>query len=394
MTNISSKHSINIVICTTFTSLLGMPIIGPSLPIVQAEFFISNRDIGWMLMSSYTFPALFFIPITGYLADRYGKKNVILPSLFIFGLSGSLISMAPNTEILITLRFFQGLGGSALVTLCTALIPDLFSGRDKVRMMGYAGATQGIGAGLLPLLGGILASITWYLPFVTAFIAIPVGIYLLFYLDDLRPNENPEISKYIKYAINNLANRQVFELCFFSFGFIFIGFGAFISYVPSFMNTTFGSGSVLIGIIVASRALTGTATSYFLNQIMASIPSRTLVAGAFALLTIGMIAIPFFQNIWGVVICALFYGAGFGIIRPLIQVHLFEIAPKNLRATFSSANGTAIRIAQTLSPFIAGITISVSGFNTLYILAACFSGCMLVLALFGTSLTPENTQIN
>ena len=82
------SHGLNIVITTTFVSLLAMPIVGPALPVLQEEFGISNRDIGWVVMSAYTVPALFFVPIFGYLADRFSKKAVLLPTMILFSLWG------------------------------------------------------------------------------------------------------------------------------------------------------------------------------------------------------------------------------------------------------------------------------------------------------------------
>ena len=131
-----SKNAAHVIISTTFVSLLAVPAVGPALSAVQIEFGIQNRDIGWMLMSSYTLPALLLVPVTGYLADRFGKKLILFPSLVIFGLCGGLVSLASNIETLICLRFIQGIGGSALVTLSTALIPDLFSGSDRIKIMG------------------------------------------------------------------------------------------------------------------------------------------------------------------------------------------------------------------------------------------------------------------
>ena len=71
-----SKNAAHVIISTTFVSLLAVPAVGPALSAVQIEFDIHNRDIGWMLMSSYTLPALLLVPVTGYLADRFGKKHI------------------------------------------------------------------------------------------------------------------------------------------------------------------------------------------------------------------------------------------------------------------------------------------------------------------------------
>ncbi len=388
-----SKNAAHVIMSTTFVSLLAIPAVGPALSAVQIEFGIQNRDIGWMLMSSYTLPALLLVPVTGYLADRFGKKLILFPSLVIFGLCGGLVSLASNIETLICLRFIQGIGGSALVTLSTALIPDLFSGSDRIKIMGYVGATQGIGSGLLPLVGGLLASITWFFPFMTALIALPVGFYMLSTLQSLESDLNPKNKHYLYHAWTHLADRRVIELCFFTFGFIFVGFGCFVSYIPSFMNYTFGSGPALIGVIISARAITGALTSVFLVQAMQLFSSRALIVFSFIILAMGMASLPAVTGPLGILFSALCYGAGFGVIRPLIQVHLFEIAPKDLRATFSSANVMALRLAQTLSPFVAGLMIASFDFDILYYCATSFASAMAILALAGKSLRPSHKPV-
>ena len=389
----TNPRSYQIIISTTFISLLGMPVIGPVLPVLQDVFTINNRDIGWMIMSSYTLPALFFIPFTGYLADRFGKKNILIPSLFLFAVSGSLISLAQNADTVIVLRFIQGLGGSALLTLSPALVPDLFQGQERVKAMGYTGVTQGIGAGLLPMLGGLLASVTWYLPFLTAVIGLPIGLYLIIYLKNVRPGVLPKTGTYVRDAYENLVNKDVLQLCFFTFGYVFIGFGAFISYIPSYMNTTFNTGTILIGIIIATRTISGSICSAVLNKITTRFSSRTLLVFSFVLLMLGMSAVPLTGRIEAVVFLALAYGAGFGIVRPLIQVLLFEISPENLRSTFSSANGTALRIAQTFSPLIAGLVVAGLGFQMLYYLAAGLSFLMVIFCLLASPLLSEKAIV-
>ena len=388
-----SNNAAHVIISTTFVSLLAVPAVGPALSAVQIEFGIQNRDIGWMLMSSYTLPALLLVPVTGYLADRFGKKLILFPSLVIFGLCGGLVSLASNIETLICLRFIQGIGGSALVTLSTALIPDLFSGSDRIKIMGYVGGTQGIGSGLLPLVGGLLASITWFFPFMTALIALPVGIYMLSTLQSLGSDLNPKNKHYLYHAWTHLADRRVIELCFFTFGFIFVGFGCFVSYIPSFMSYSFGSGPALIGVIISARAITGALTSVFLVQAMQLFSSRALIVFSFIILATGMASLPVVTGPLGILFSALCYGAGFGVIRPLIQVHLFEIAPKDLRATFSSANGMALRLAQTLSPFVAGLMIASFDFDILYYCASSFASVMAILALAGKSLRPSHKPV-
>ena len=152
------------------------------------------------------------------------------------------------------------------------------------------------------------------------------------------------------------------------------------------MNHSFGSGPALIGIIISARAITGALTSVFLVQAMQLFSSRALIVSSFIILATGLASLPVVTGPLGILVSALCYGAGFGVIRPLIQVHLFEIAPKDLRATFSSANGMALRLAQTLSPFVAGLMIASFDFDILYYCATFFASVMAILALAGKSL--------
>ena len=80
---------------------------------------------------SYTLPALIFVPILATSQTGFSKKAVLLPTMILFSLSVGAISLAPNTETIIALRFLQGIGASAIATLNIALVPDLFSGRDR-----------------------------------------------------------------------------------------------------------------------------------------------------------------------------------------------------------------------------------------------------------------------
>jgi len=393
MARLYSSHNFNIVIAITFVSLLAMPVVGPALPVVQDEFGISNRDIGWMVMSSYSLPALLFVPLFGYLADKYGKKAVLIPTMVLFSICGGAISLAPDAETIIALRFLQGIGASSIATLNTALVPDLFSGRERVRVLGSTGVVQGFGSGILPLAGGMLALLTWYLPFMTALIGLPIALYVYLYLENTKPQSESRKGSYMAYAWTHLGDRRVMELCFFTFGFIFVGFGAFVSYIPSYMASSFGTGPLIIGIVVSARAFSGALSAALLNRLTLKFSSRTLVVSSFLILAIGMASVPFTSGPYGIIFVAFCYGASFGITRPLVQVHLFEIAPEDLRSTFSSANGMAVRLAQTIAPFSAGLLIAGVSFDAMYFAAAFVSFMMMVVALFGTSLSKENTRV-
>ena len=178
----ASRKNTLVIIFLTFASLLGFPIIAPALPSVRDAFNISTSDIG-LVMAAYSAPGIIFIPIMGILADRYGKKKVLLPSMLLFAVGGTACAVANNTETLLLFRFLQGIGACALATINVSWAADLFEDDERIKIMGYIGATQNIGSGILPIIGGVLASIAWFYPFLISLMVLPLGMYLLIFME-------------------------------------------------------------------------------------------------------------------------------------------------------------------------------------------------------------------
>jgi len=255
--------------------------------------------------------------------------------------------------------------------------------------MGYIGATQNIGSGLLPMVGGALAAIMWFYPFATSLLALPVGIYMIFKMDKLQPNSNvikSDTLGFLKHAWSKLNNRIVIELVFMTGGFIFIAFGAFITYLPLFLNDTFNSPAIVIGIILGSRAIMGVLVATQLSGLALYFSYRTLICFAFLILALGLAIIPFVRNQWMLVFTAICYGGSYGILRPSLQYLLLDYAPEDLRSTFASAINFGLRVSQTISPIFAGLLMIFSSYKQLYILAATLALLMALYALTAVSL--------
>jgi MFS family permease len=390
MLSLTYNKNLFMIVSLTFTSLLGFPIISPALPAVRDALGISTENIGW-IMAAYSLPGIFFMPLSGLLADRYGKRRILFPSVFLFALAGGACAFAPNFETLIFLRLLQGIGASALSTLNVAMVGDYFKGQDRVRVMGTIAATQNIGSGVLPLAGGALATIAWFYPFGSSLLAVPLVIYLIFAMEEVRSESISEKSgtrAFLSHAWSKLNNRIVLELVFMTGGFIFIGFGAFITYIPFVLKDNFGSPEILIGLIIAARSTMGVIMATQLVRLTQHFSYRTLVFCAFLTMSAGMAIVPFAQSQWTLILTAMCYGGSFGIIRPSLQVLLLNHAPDDLRSTFASASNFGLRVAQTISPVGAGFILITGTYSTLYIVAAVLAGLMALFALTAVSLRP------
>src|SRR3546814_1692572 len=89
------------------------------------------------------------------LADRHGRRAVLVPCLASFGLFGLLSALSPSFQVLLVLRLLQGVGGAGLINLAVVIIGDHWSGIDRARLVGQNAAVLTLSLATFPPLGEI-----------------------------------------------------------------------------------------------------------------------------------------------------------------------------------------------------------------------------------------------
>ena len=145
---------------------LGIDTSLPALPLMARELHTSDGVIQATLgafMLAFACGQL----LVGPLADRYGRRPVLIAGLTIFTLSGWLCASATNINFLVGARFVQGLGACAGNVVVRAIIRDVFTERAQgARMQAYTSAISGVVPMLAPLLGVLLLAFGWRAIFV------------------------------------------------------------------------------------------------------------------------------------------------------------------------------------------------------------------------------------
>jgi MFS family permease len=136
---------------------------------------VSEEQVGWVL-SVYTLLALIGTPVLGLLADRWGRKAVLVPCLLLFGLSGAGIALVRTFWAVLLLRAGQGLAVGGMMNTGVTLIGDLFQGADRARAMGYRITFQTLTNTFVPFLAGGLAAMAWFYPFLLYGLALPLAL--------------------------------------------------------------------------------------------------------------------------------------------------------------------------------------------------------------------------
>ena len=148
----------------TLTGITANTLIAPVLPDIVEDFGRSDGAAG-PLVAAASLPGVFLAPVIGLLADRFGRRNVVVPCLGILGIAGVVSTLAPSYWVLVGARLGMGIGIAGLINLAVVLIGDHWDGSERVRQVGRNAAVLTAGLALLPLLSGTLAAIGgWRLP--------------------------------------------------------------------------------------------------------------------------------------------------------------------------------------------------------------------------------------
>ncbi|MEO7248169.1 MAG: DHA2 family efflux MFS transporter permease subunit [Novosphingobium sp.] len=180
-----------------------------ALPHMQGTTSASREQITWVL-TSYILAMAITTPLTGWLAERYGRKRLLLISVVGFTLVSGLCGISVRLDELIVFRFLQGMSGASMIPISQVILMDLNPPEERGRSMAIFGLGFILGPLIGPLLGGWLTeNFSWHWVFL---INLPVGIAAFVGISTFLPESREE-------------NPRPFDL--FGFALLALGLGAF-----------------------------------------------------------------------------------------------------------------------------------------------------------------------
>jgi len=190
----ASRHAVIFVLITVFLDMVGFGIIMPVLPkliedvghvgIGQAAF------IGGWMFAAFSLAQFAFAPLMGNLADRFGRRPLLLLAIFGLGMDFILSAWAPTLFWLFVGRILAGVCGSSWI-IASAYIADVTAPDDRARAYGLMGAAFGVGFVIGPAIGGLLGGFGPRVPFwVAAGISLLNFAYGWYVLKESLPPEN------------------------------------------------------------------------------------------------------------------------------------------------------------------------------------------------------------
>ena len=144
-----------LVALTVASSVMGITLLTPALPMIQEELGVSSSAVQ-ALLTVYLVALAVGQLVYGTLSDRIGRRPILLFGAMLYGFGGAAASMADSIEALTFYRIIQGLGAAACLSMGKAIINDCFDRADAARNMSTVSAMLAVVPILALTLGGVL----------------------------------------------------------------------------------------------------------------------------------------------------------------------------------------------------------------------------------------------
>jgi len=161
------------VMLGTFMEVLDTTVVNVALPHIAGSLSATTDEATWVL-TSYLVSNAIILPMTGWLANFFGRKRILLASVFGFTLASLACGLAPNLPMLIFFRVIQGATGGGLQPLSQAIMMEAFPPEKRGKAMAFWALGIVVAPMLGPVLGGwITDTYSWRWIF---YINLPIGV--------------------------------------------------------------------------------------------------------------------------------------------------------------------------------------------------------------------------
>lgn len=327
-------------------------LIAPVLPQIMQHFSgVPNAEA--LVPLALTVPALVIglcAPIAGMIVDRFGRKRLLLFSMVLYAIFGTAPLYLETLPAIIASRAGVGVAEAIIMTVCTSLIADYFSGIQRERYLAQQTMWASISATLFFGIGGALGESGWRTPFwmyTAALLLLPVMALMLW---EPRPDHANHVSGIAAAPKQAFPLKRVLGICavvFFSaimfytlpvhMGFVLNAIGV-TSPAKIGMATAIGSVATVVGAI-AFRRLTAFGVANCLAMAFGALAAGFLIAGKA-------------DDFNAVVIGAVFHGFGAGLVLPTVLTWLMRQLSFEHRGRGSGAFTASFFIGQFVSPLI------------------------------------------
>ena len=366
-----------LLVAGSLTTMVG-GVVAPILPEMVQQLQLDPALAG-NLVSMHCLTIALFSPPLGILADRVGRLRVLIPSLILYALFGIAGAFMQTLGPLLVTRGLLGAASGGIAAASLGLLGNMYEGEARSQAMGYATSTLTITGIAFPLLGGWVGSTHWQYAFYLYGLGLPLAGLAALILKEKHKTQAPPIAKDSNRKLRTVLGHSYTMRLLLTISLASVAMYAVVIYAPLYLKVTIGAGAALNGFVLASRAVGAPAISAFgAKRLAQTLGAAQATAVGFGLMALTLMTIPLLHQVSWILLAAVFFGVGFGIVLPTLYSTLANLAPSELRSSVLAAGTGAGFLGQFLSPIVLAPMLSYGGLEGVFYAAA---GVSLVTGL-------------
>ena len=393
-----------------FMESIDTTILNTAIPAIAEALHVTVLNMK-AVMASYTLSLAVFIPISGWMADRFGTRRVFASAIGVFTLGSVLCGISTSIHVLVLCRVLQGLGGSMMVPVGRLTLVRAFEKSELVRTMSFVTVPALIGPMLGPMTGGLIVRyLHWRYIF---FLNLPIGVLGLLmvylHLPDYREEQTHPLDRvgfvlfgsgiallsyvlevfgehtlgpweitsllilsialigaYVRHGTQSrypLLNLQLFRIRTFRVAvsgsfFTRLGIGGIPFLLPLLYQVGLGFTPVQSGLLIMPQAIASLSMKFFLQRLLTRfgysgvLVSNTILIG---LLLASFATIGVHTPVWQIVVLACLYGGCTSLQYTSMNTLVFADTSDEEASNASSIASTTQQMSISFGVAIAGL---------------------------------------
>ncbi len=372
------KLNLPLICLVAFFAMSAGALLGPVLPFMVEPLNTSREAVG-LILGMYTFSTALSMIAVSFITDRVGRKKILVPCLMINGLAGLACYFSTDMNTLLALRFVQGIGIAGMLPIAMTMIGELYTGLDRVNAMGKMSMTTGIGAVSAPLIGGIMASFAWNVPFLFYGLSIPLAVIVAMVLPETNPHQN---RKNVRNSIlRTLMEFRILYTIILSFSIFFLLY-TMVIYVPFILKDNYGFTASQAGLALGIEGLAMAGVSSRARIFSARYGKQKLLVTGFSITGIALGGLMFADSLYQVLILIFTFGTGFGMVQPQLNTLATQVAPPGMMGSIVSVFNIMKYAGQTAAPLVLAVVLLKSDLDLVFATSCTFAFLVASSAYF------------